>query len=392
VSCLRTHCRAVAADGFVLALVLAVPAASCRRADGESAAPSARVVGSRLELPANSPHLAALTTTPAVSDSASAVSLDGRLTWDEDLTVRVFSPFAGRVTRVLADQGQRVGRGEALALIAAPDFGQAQADVKRASADLDLAQRTLTRQRDLLEHGVVAQKDVEAAEADVTRARAEHERAVARLSSYSSETTTVDQMFSLPAPLGGEVVERNITPGQEVRPDQMLANAPQLFAPLFVITDPAQLWVMLDVPEQNLSLVRQGAPIALHAQGWPNRVFRGRVTLVAGALDPNTRTLKVRGAVDNADGALKGEMLVTVDLMRPAAARAAVPEAAVLLNGDTHFVFVEQARGHYERRAVEVGAAHDGVVPVLSGLNPGERVVVGSALLLEQLFQTTAHS
>lgn len=226
----------------------------------------------------------------------------------------------------------------------------------------------------------------------MTRARAEHERAVARLSSYGAETTSVDQIFALRAPLGGVVVERNVSPGQEVRPDQMLANAPQLFAPLFVITNPSRLWVMLDVPEEDLALVHENAPIVLHAQGWPKRVFRGRVTLVSGALDPNTRTLKVRGAVDNSDGALKGEMLVTVDIARPAVGLTAVPEAAVLLNGDSHFVYVEHSPGRYERRAVVVGAAHDGVVPVLSGLKPGERVVIGSTLLLEQLFQTTAHS
>jgi cobalt-zinc-cadmium efflux system membrane fusion protein len=172
----------------------------------------------------------------------------------------------------------------------------------------------------------------------------------------------------------------------------MIANAPQLFAPLFVITNPGRLWVMLDVPEEDLGIVHQGATIALHAQSWPHRVFHGRVTLVAGALDPNTRTLKVRGAVDNEDGSLKGEMLVTVDLARPSAAPAAVPEAAVLLNGDAHFVFVEHTPGRYERRAVVVGSPHDGVVPVLSGLRAGERVVVGSALLLEQLFQTAARS
>jgi len=379
----------------MLAASTVLSTTDCGRAAGgenSAAGPEARVVGARLELAANSPHLPALTTAPAVADSSSAISLNGRLTWDEDATVRVFSPFAGRVMRVLADQGRRVATGEQLAVIAAPDFGQAQADARRASTDLGLAERTLARQRDLLAHGVVAQKDVEAAEADVARAHAEHERAIARLSSYSDETTSVDQSFALRAPLGGEIVERNITPGQEVRPDQMLANAPQLFAPLFVITNPARLWVLLDVPEEDLRLVHQGAPITLHAQSWPHRVFGGRVTLVAGALDPNTRTLKVRGVVDNEDGSLKGEMLVTVDLAQPAVAPAAVPEAAVLLNGDAHFVFVEQGRGRYERRAVVVGSAHEGVVPVLSGLRTGERVVVGSALLLEQLFQTAARS
>src|SRR5262249_21883955 len=220
---------------FSVVASMGVSAIGCgRSAAGESAAPEARVDGARLQLAANSPHIPALTTAPAVSDPASAISLNGRLTWDEDATVRVFSPFAGRVVRVLSDQGNRVATGDRLALIAAPDFGQAQADARRASTDLGLAERTLARQRDLLAHGVVAQKDVEGAEADMARARAEHERAIARLSSYSDETTSVDQSFALRAPLGGEIVERNITPGQEVRPDQMLANAPQLFAPLFV--------------------------------------------------------------------------------------------------------------------------------------------------------------
>jgi cobalt-zinc-cadmium efflux system membrane fusion protein len=385
--------RGAIMGAFALAASTLLSTTGCgRAAAGEGSQPEAHVVGARLELAVNSPHLPALTTAPAISDSTSAISLNGRLTWDEDATVRVFSPFAGRVVRVLADQGNRVSTGDRLALIAAPDFGQAQADARRASTDLGLADRTLARQRDLLAHGVVAQKDVEAAEADVARARAEHERAIARLSSYSDETTSVDQSFALRAPLGGQIVERNITPGQEVRPDQMLANAPQLFAPLFVITNPSRLWVMLDVPEEDLAIVHEGAAIALHAQSWPHRVFRGRVTLVAGALDPNTRTLKVRGVVDNQDGALKGEMLVTVDLTQPSSAPAVVPEAAVLLDGETHVVYVEQARGRYERRAVVVGSAHNGVVPVLSGLRTGERVVVGSTLLLEQLFQNAAHS
>lgn len=156
----RRHSRALRVG--VLGTLAALSATGCRRAAaGESSAPEARVVGAQLELVANSPHLSSLTTTPVLSDSTSAVSLNGRITWDEDVTVRVFSPFAGRVTRVLLEQGRRVATGEVLALIAAPDFGQAQADVQRASADLDQAQRTLARQRDLLAHGVVAQKDVE---------------------------------------------------------------------------------------------------------------------------------------------------------------------------------------------------------------------------------------
>src|SRR5205807_6675935 len=118
--------------------------------------------------------------------------------------------------------------------------GQAQADARRAATDLALAERTLARQVDLLQHGVVARKEVEQAEADVARARADHQRAKVRLELYGGDTALVDQLLPLETPLGGRIVDRSITPGQEVRPDQMLANAPQLVAPLFVVTDPSR--------------------------------------------------------------------------------------------------------------------------------------------------------
>jgi len=368
--------------------------AGCGGAAADQGTPEAeaRVNGVHLVLAAHSPHLPALTVASAVPDSAASVSLNGRLTWNEDVTVRVFSPFAGRVTRILRDVGQQVRPGEALALIAAPDFGQAQADARRASTDLALAERTLERQDDLMQHGIVARKEVEQAEADVARARADYQRARVRLQLYGGDTAAVDQLLPLKTPLGGRIVDRSITPGQEVRPDQMLANAPQLVAPLFVVTDPSRLWVMLDVPERELPLVREGAALVVHAQAWPDRVFRGRVTRIAGAMDPSTRTLKVRGAVDNPDGRLKGEMLVTIELSQPPVSGVAVPTSAVLLSGDSHVVFVEEKPGRYERRTVRVGPPRGDMVPVLDGLRAGERVVTGSTLLLEQLFLSTARS
>lgn len=373
-----------------LRLVLLTVAVGCRHASANEAddGPTARVDGDRIVLPDKSPQIAALVSSEAQRDSASSIDLNGRLAWNEDATVRVFSPFGGRVVRVLTDAGVSVRSGQTLALIAAPDFGQAQADARRAATDLSLAERALDRQRDLEQHGLVAKKDVEQAQGDVARARAEQQRAVARLALYGGNTAAVDQMFPLAAPIGGEVVERNVSAGQEVRPDQILANAPQLVAPLFVVTDPSKLWIILDVPEQDLALVHQGTVLSIRAAAWPTRVFRGRVSVVSGALDPSTRTLKVRGEVDNAEHLLKAEMLVTASVARPVTADVAVPEAAVLLDGDSHVLFVEEKPGRYLRRQVRVGPAHAGYVPVLEGVRPGERVVSGSALLLEQLFRT----
>lgn len=358
---------------------------------GESP-PAARTEGQRLILAPGSPQIAALTTAPVAPGALESVRMNGRLVWNEDLTVRIFSPFAGRVLNVRVDAGHRVERGDVLATIAAPDYGQAQADARRATTDVALAERVLARQRDLLQHGVVAQKEVDAAEADLARTRAEQQRAAARLQLYGGDSTSVTQVFPLKTPIGGTVVERTINPGQEVRPDQMLANAPQLFAPLFVVTNPSRLWIQLDLPERDVPAIRPGATLELRTQAWPDQVFQGRVVLVSGAVDPTTRVVKVRGTVDNPGGLLKAEMLATVTAPGARRTGPAVPTAAVLLEGDTHVVFVEEARGRYRRCQVQVGSEQNGLVPVRGDLLPGDRVVTEGSLLLERLFQLAPRS
>lgn len=351
-----------------------------------------RVEGQRLILRTSDPQLASLQSTVVEESAPDSLRLPGRLAWDEDVTVRVFSPFAGRVLGINTDVGRRVQRGETLARITAPDFGQAQSDVRRASADLALAERSAARVRDLVQHGIAAQKDVEGAEADLARARAEQQRTQSRLSLYGGDTSAVNQVFALRAPLGGMVVERSITPGQEVRPDQMLANSPQLFAPLFVVTDPSRLWVMMDVPERDLHLVQAGTAIEIHTNAWSNRVFKGRVTLVAGSVDPSSHTVKVRGTVSDPLGLLKAEMLMTATVPGRYTTGVAVPTSAVLLEDGAHIVYIEESRGRLRRVPIEVGAEHDGVIPVLSGLESGQRVVTAGAILAESLFQSGAHS
>ncbi len=364
---------------------------SCRRAGEAQAAgePVAepRVEGDRLILGAASPQLAALRVVPAAPAAPESLHLAGRLVWDEDVTVRMFSPLAGRVVSVAADAGQRVASGDVLATLVAPDFGQAQADARRAATDLALAERTLTRQRDLLSHGVVAQKDVEAAEADLARARAEQQRAEGRRALYGGDSLSVNQEFPLRTPLSGVIVERNITPGQEVRPDQMLANDPQLVRPLFVVTDPAHMWMVIDLPEQDVSSLALGTALQIHTRAWPDRVFHGRIALIGSAVDPTTRTVKVRATVPNAGQLLKAEMLGDVDAAGLRPREIGVPADAVVFAGDAAVVFVEEAPGRYRRTVVQVSAEQHGTVPIRSGLSAGERVVSSGSLLVERLFQ-----
>lgn len=345
-----------------------------------------KVEGQKITMPADSPQLASLVVASVESCNSTRLHLNGRLVWDDNFTVRVFTPFGGRVARILVEAGQCVEKGAPLAEIASPDYGQAQADARKAASDFALAERTLARVKELFDHGAAPQKDLQAAEADFARTKAEKLRTESRLAIYGGTIASGEPFYQLKSPLSGVVVEKNINPGQEVRPDQMLANAPQLYAPLFVLTDPARLWIQLDAAEADLPHLRSGMPFTLHARAYPEQEFQGQLEIVSDSLDPATRTIKVRGRVDNTARQLKAEMFVSVELLGESRSGIDVPAKAVFLKGEKHFLFVEQARGEFERREIRAGPEHDGKILVVDGLEPGQRVVADGTMLLEQLF------
>jgi cobalt-zinc-cadmium efflux system membrane fusion protein len=373
--------RAPALLGMLLIL------SGCHSGKDTAELPEAKVSGDTVIMATNSPQLAALTIGPVEAEQPAFVPLTGRLVWDEGATVRVFTPFAGIVRNLFVDVNQPVTKGMPLAEIQSPDFGQAQSDARKAASDLRRADQTLTRLRDLFEHGAAPRKDLESAEADYASAQAEKDRAQARLAIYGVTATSTNQDFLLPSPLTGILVERNITPGQEVRPDQMLANMPQFTAPLFVVTDPARLWIQIDATELDLPHLRPGRELTFASRAFPGQTFTGRVDSVAEFIDPNTRTIKVRGTVDNARRVLKAEMFVSVTLPDGKAPGASVPAKAVFLQGDKHYIFVEEQPGQFARREVQIGAEQNGRVLILAGAQLGQRVVTEGCTLLQQFLK-----
>lgn len=383
------------AAGPTAALLLAcvtLVCGGCRDSAGPAAAPAIRVDGDAVVVDAAAPQMQALEIEPVQRRTAAVHAFTGRMAWDENVTVRIYSPVAGRVASVIGEAGQTVTAGEALALIKSPDFGQVQADVRKAAADLALAKRTVERQRDLYAHGAAAKQELESAEADYQRAVSENERSLSALAAYGGRTGRVDDEFALASPLAGVVVERNLTPGQQIRPDQMLASDPSQLQPLFVVTDPTKLWVLLDVAEADLAALQPGQQLAVHARAYPNRSFPGHLQLIGAALDPATRTVKARGMVDNATGLLKAEMYVSVDVTDAEASLPGVeiPTAAHFVDGDHNYVFVETEPGHFRRTPVQLGPESDHRLAVLNGLSPGQRVVTRGGLLLQQILDSTS--
>lgn len=360
---------------------VAVFVAACSEKPAPPAAPKPQVSGSVITFPAGSLQLAVLTVAPVQDAAGTVLELTARLTWDEDRTVRIFPPFAGRVTRIAAQPGDVVKAGQALAYIASPDFGQAQADVGKASADAALAEKNFVRVKELFENGVAPRKDLAQAEADQARAASELTRSRARVNLYGG-SAGVDQTVALKSSIAGTVVERNLNPGQELRTDQGGAAA------LFVVTDPQRLWVQIDAHEQDLAALVKGGKFTLKSAALPGETFDATLDAVADFIDPQSRVIKARGSLDNSARKLKGEMLVTAEFSQAAIKAVMVPARAVVFTEGKHYAFVERGAGKFERVVVRPGAERRGMLAVMSGLAGGQRIVTEGVLLLSQAMKS----
>jgi membrane fusion protein, heavy metal efflux system len=363
-------------------LIAAALLAACGDHDKHAETPPPRLENGRVVFSEGNPQLAALQSDTVKAGAPGQLRLTGRLVWDEERTVRLYPPFAGRVARILVKPGDVVHAGQPLAVLFSPDFGQAQAEARKAQSDFALAQKNLERLRDLNAAGVAARKELNGAEADYARAEAELARATGRVRLYGGSGETVDQNFELRSPISGTVVERNINPGQELRPD-VAAGAPAMF----VVTDPGRLWVQLDANERDLSRLKAGTRATLRTGAWPEETFPATVSTISDFIDPATRTVKVRGSVDNRARKLKGEMFVTAEMEGAPRAQVQVSEKAIVQANGRNYVFLEEAPGRYARVQVELDGVRDGTAAVSSGLTQGQKVVVEGNLFLNRLYR-----
>jgi cobalt-zinc-cadmium efflux system membrane fusion protein len=312
----------------------------------------------------------------AVSGTALVSTATGKIAFDEDHTSRVGSPLSGRVDSLLVKPGDVVRKGQPLLTIVSPEVEAAISELQAADADLSLQKRTVERTRALFADQAVARKDVAQAESDLAKAGAARERARARLSLLGINPGEHTSRFTLRAPIAGTVVERQALPGAEVRGDAG--------TPLVTISELDRVWVFADVYERDLASVKAGQTGQVSVASYPGVSFPAQIEHVGEVEDPQTRTVKVRLAAANPDHKLKPEMFarVVLPLSGPAAA-VTVPGNAVLTDGDANVVIVSITDGKFAKRKVEVGSEVDGRLAVLSGLRPGERVVVEGALFVK---------
>jgi cobalt-zinc-cadmium efflux system membrane fusion protein len=325
------------------------------------------------------------TTEVAERPVGNTLNTTGRISFSDVRVAHVFSPVTGRVTNLLVNLGQSVRRGVPLAIIRSPDLGTAVSDVEKAEADLSAAQREYERQKELYEGHAAAQRDLEAAESNYRKAKAERDRATQKSNLLlTSDRSSSRQDYVLRSPIDGEVVARTVSPGMEVQGQYSGGNSGELFT----IGNLNPVWVLADVFEIDMPRARIGAPVTVTVVSYPDRPFTGNVDWISGSLDPATRTVKVRCTIDNRSHLLRPEMYATVSIATDAQQKLAIPRTAVLRLGDQMVAFVDagEAPGgqrRFERRVIAVDETQAGsYVPVLRGLAPGEKVVSSGAIIL----------
>ena len=370
--------------GLVLVGAVAGTAGYVARGNFGGSAPEAKPepkaearVPNQIRFPEGAPQLTALRVEAAAEAPLPiAEPLNGRISYDEDVTARVSSPIPGRITSLKAAAGDTVKAGDLLAAVDAPDMAAAVADLRKAEADEARKKLALERAQKLMEAEVIPRKDLEVAQADHAQAQAETQRARLRLRNLAPVGATGDRGFALRSPIAGVVAERKANPSMEVQPG--------MADPLFVVSNLNRLWVLVDLPERHLSRVSPGLDVAVTVDAYPGEIFRARVARVGQVVDPATRRVQVRCDLANERGALKPEMYARVSLLTRNSVQALrLPNNALVTEGLYSFVFIETEKGTFVKRRVELAVQDREYSYLTAGVRKGERVVIGGALLLQ---------
>ncbi|WP_430649741.1 efflux RND transporter periplasmic adaptor subunit [Bradyrhizobium retamae] len=325
---------------------------------------------------------------------------EGKIAIDEDRSTPVFSPYAGRVTRLLAKPGDSVVKGQPLFVIEAADNVQAQNDfvaamstMNKAKSALDLAQLQGARAKDLFEGKAVPLKDYQQSQATLIQAQNDVRSSETAVQAARNklhllgltdddiatfqEKGRINPEITIFAPIAGTVVQRKIGPGQYVN-----AGASD---PVYVIGDLSTVWMTAFVRESDCANVAVGQEVTFNVLALPGRSLSARINYVATAIDPTTRRLLVRATIDNKNGTLKPEMFANVTIYsaggRPAVG---VPKQALIYEGDQVRIWVANPDKTIELRQVKPGLTNGDLVEVVGNLKPGEQIVTKGALFIDR--------
>ncbi|MGD0298020.1 MAG: efflux RND transporter periplasmic adaptor subunit [Bryobacteraceae bacterium] len=309
----------------------------------------------------------------------------GTVDWDADHTTQAITQVNGPISRILVDYGSSVTAAAPLLYVSSPDMANAISTYRKARNREELAQRALDRSRQLLEHGAIAQKDLENAQADYNDAGTDVQNSLQALKIFGITKQEIDQAerqgvpispeLAVRSPIAGVVVQKLILPGQFIQAGTTVC---------FVLSDVSTVWTQGHIFDRDLPSIHVGDTVD-ESNASIHRRFHGVVSYIGALVDPTTRTTSVRIVTQNPEGLLKKDMFVEADVhTRTQKNVLAVPVSAVLHDAQNEpFVYVEVEPGKFAQRQITAGAEQKDSVEVLGGLKTGDRVVSEGSVFLQ---------
>jgi cobalt-zinc-cadmium efflux system membrane fusion protein len=370
-----------------LALALAALSTGCGGHDEAAAAAPATTIGNDVLLTKDQiVQMKVVVDKVDLQDVDDTVLASGKVAFDDQKVLHVFSPVTGKAIKVIAQLGDHVKKGDPLAVIESPDIGQVTSDVGKAMAAVKAAETNYQRMKELLALKAVSELDYETAVNAYGQAKAELERAGQKAALFHSGDV-VGQRYTLRSDIAGEVFYKNVSTGMEVA-GQYTGQNP---AEIFTIGDADKVWVLTDVFEVDIPRVKMGSSVIVDVPSWPGRDFTGKVDWISSALDPTTHATKVRCTFDNSDRALKPEMFATVKISVDVKKAIAIPRSSVIRLGEQLVVFLDRGpapdgREKFERLPLIVDEGEGSKwLTVDHGLAIGDRIVTSGAVLLSDM-------
>jgi cobalt-zinc-cadmium efflux system membrane fusion protein len=350
----------------------------------DEGAPAASVTPTNVTLTADQRKNVRLTTVQRTPYHRT-VEATGSVDFNNDQATAVLAPISGPVSKLLVDIGDHVKQGDALALVDSPDYAAAVTGYRKALTTAHTARRLADLEKDLVEHQGVAKREEDQAETDAANADADVDAALKTLVSLNVDPKVIKAIEQgqpiehingvIRSPMTGTVVDRQITPGQLLQAGT---------TPCFTVADVSHVWVMAQVADSDVTSVKPGDAADI-ATGVDAQRLTGTVAKISALVDPDTRLVPARIVVDNAQGLLKKQAYVSVQIHSRQETNGLLIPVSALLRDDENlpFVYVAQSDGSFARRSVNLGYRTGDQYDIPAGLKAGEQVVVDGGIFVQ---------
>ena len=287
----------------------------------------------------------------------------------------IASPFAGRISKSFVRLGQKVIPGSPVFEISSPDFFETGKVYYQAKQEMELALKSLKREKDLLQNKVGVQKELEEAEVNYELKKKDYENAVAALKVFQIEPDelVLGQPLIVRSPIAGEIVTDRIVIGQYIKEDA---------EPVAVITNLSKVWVAAHVKEKDMGMIQALDSVEVRLLAMPDQPFSGKIYHVSEMLDEDTRSVEVLIECDNSSRLMKPAMYGTVKLCDRSTEVIRIPTSAILQEEESAYVLLALGNNCYRKQKVSTSVTEDGKTVILSGLTPGDTIVSTGAFYL----------